>query len=164
MRDETTDQLANARFELQQIGGHEITLGQAAQLPVSRGVGKNQGIHLALGLIITLLWNHDPIRGAEEFGLNREDLGAPWSAAIISMVAFSLGAIVPLLPYLFGENDLSFMLSGVLSAAALVTVGAGLAWMSGINWVWGSVRMLIVGSAAAAVTFGIGSAIGQAIS
>jgi VIT1/CCC1 family predicted Fe2+/Mn2+ transporter len=79
------------------------------------------------------------------------------------MVAFSAGALIPILPYLFGESDISFVLSAVLSAVSLVVVGAGLAWMSGVNWVWGAARMLVVGSVAAAVTYGIGSAIGQTI-
>jgi VIT1/CCC1 family predicted Fe2+/Mn2+ transporter len=100
---------------------------------------------------------------AEEFGLNQDDLGAPWGAALASMVAFAIGALVPILPYLFGESDISFVLSAALSAVSLAVVGAGLAWMSGINWLWGAARMLVVGSVAAAVTFGIGSAIGQTI-
>ena len=99
----------------------------------------------------------------EEFGLNRDDLGSPWGAAFASMTAFSLGAIVPVLPYLFGESNLSLPISALFSGIALVAVGAGLAWISGVNALWGGARMLLVGGAAAAVTYGVGTAIGQTI-
>lgn len=100
----------------------------------------------------------------EEFGLNREDLGSPWGAALASMVAFTLGALVPVFPFFFGDSGPIFAISAVLSGLALVTVGAGLAWMSGVNTLWGGARMLLVGGAAAAVTFGVGTAIGETIS
>lgn len=99
----------------------------------------------------------------EEFGLNQDDLGSPWGAAFASMAAFALGAIVPLLPYLFGESDLSLPLSALFSGLALVAVGSGLAWISGVNTLWGGVRMLLVGGVAAAVTYGVGTAIGETI-
>lgn len=99
----------------------------------------------------------------EEFGLNRDDLGSPWGAAFASMAAFSIGAIVPLAPYFFGDSGTVFALSAVFSALALAIVGAGLAWMSGINALWGGARMLLVGGIAAAVTFAVGTAIGETI-
>ncbi len=99
----------------------------------------------------------------EEFGLNREDLGSPWGAAFASMIAFSLGAIIPVIPFFFGDEGILFGLSAALSGLALAIVGAGLAWMSGINALWGGARMLLVGGVAAAVTFAIGTAIGETI-
>ena len=99
----------------------------------------------------------------EELGLDPDDLGSPWGAAISSMAAFTAGALVPIIPYLAGGDGLAFMLSATLSAAALVVVGAGLAWFSGINAAWGGLRMLLFGGAAAAVTYAIGRAIGVAI-
>lgn len=99
----------------------------------------------------------------EELGLDPDDLGSPWGAAWASMLAFAAGAIVPIAPYLFGEGDIPFVLSASLSALALLVVGAGLAWMSSVNAWWGGLRMLLVGGFAAAVTYGVGSAIGVAI-
>jgi VIT1/CCC1 family predicted Fe2+/Mn2+ transporter len=99
----------------------------------------------------------------EEFGLDQNDLGSPWGAAFASMGAFAMGAVVPIAPYLFSDSSAMFYISGAMSAVALVFVGAGLAWLSGINWVWGGARMLLVGVAAAAVTYGVGSLIGQRI-
>jgi VIT1/CCC1 family predicted Fe2+/Mn2+ transporter len=99
----------------------------------------------------------------EELGLDPDDLGSPRGAAIASMLAFALGAVVPIAPYLFGDGDVSFVLSAALSALALFIVGSGLAWMAGVTAWWGGLRMLLFGGAAAAVTYGVGSAIGVAI-
>ena len=38
----------------------------------------------------------------EELGLDPDELGSPWGAAIGSMVSFAIGAAVPVIPFLFG--------------------------------------------------------------
>ena len=96
----------------------------------------------------------------EDLGLSPSSLGSPSGAASSSFVAFVLGAIVPVLPYLFDAGPLAFTLSAVLSAVALAGVGAVVASGSGMNAAWGAVRMLAVGGLAAAVTYGIGRLIG----
>lgn len=99
----------------------------------------------------------------EELGLDPDALGSPWGAAISSFIAFVVGAIFPILPYLFDAGELSFVLSAAFSAGALVLVGGTLALMTSKSAVWGAFRMLAAGSAAAAVTFGIGHLIGVSI-
>jgi VIT1/CCC1 family predicted Fe2+/Mn2+ transporter len=99
----------------------------------------------------------------EELGLNPSDLGSPWGASLSSFVAFVTGALVPILPYILGAESLAIPLSAVLSAGALVTVGGALSWMTGRSAVWGSLRMVMAGGAAAAVTFGVGSLIGTSL-
>ena len=100
----------------------------------------------------------------EELGLDPTQLGSPWGASISSFVAFVAGAIVPILPYIFKAGGLAFSLSAVLSAAALASVGGLMATMSGRNPAWGSLRMLLAGGAAAAVTFGVGRLVGVSLS
>ena len=100
----------------------------------------------------------------EEHGLDPDALGSPFGAAFSSFTAFSIGAIVPILPYLVGPDDLALPISAVLSAVALAAVGALVARISGRNMAWGGARMLLAGGAAAAATFAIGSLIGVAIS
>lgn len=100
----------------------------------------------------------------EELGLNPSELGSPWRASLSSFGAFISGAIIPILPYIFGANGMAIPLSAVLSAVALLTVGGTLAWMTNRSAVWGGLRMVIAGGAAAAVTFGVGSLIGTSIS
>ena len=96
----------------------------------------------------------------EDLGLSPSSMGSPFGAASSSFVAFVLGAIVPVLPYLFDAGPLAFTLSAVLSAVALAAIGAVVASGSGLNAAWGAVRMLAVGGLAAAVTYGIGRLIG----
>ena len=99
----------------------------------------------------------------EELGLNPDDLGSPQGAAASSFVAFALGAVVPIAPYLLDLGSVTLFVSAVLSAIALFVVGALVAVGSGRNPIWGGARMLIVGGAAATVTFGIGSLVGIAL-
>ena len=100
----------------------------------------------------------------EELGLNPSELGSPWGASISSFVAFVAGALVPIIPYIFGADALAVPLSAGLSAGALLTVGGALAWMTDRSAVWGALRMVIAGGAAATVTFGVGSLIGTSLS
>lgn len=88
-------------------------------------------------------------------------LGSPWGAAFSSFAAFVLGAFIPLAPYLARLGDLSLFLSAALSAAALLAVGGAVAVGSGRGMAWGAMRMLLVGCAAAAATFGVGFLIGR---
>ena len=99
----------------------------------------------------------------EHLGLDPSDLGSPWGASVSSFAAFVGGAVVPILPYIFGAGNLALPLSAALSAGALIAVGSLLASISGKSAAWGGLRMLLAGGAAAAVTFGIGSLIGVAV-
>ena len=100
----------------------------------------------------------------EELGLNPSELGSPWRASFSSFAAFVTGALIPIIPYILGANDLAIPLSAVLSAGALLTVGGTLAWMTNRSAIWGALRMTLAGGAAATVTFGVGSIIGISLS
>ncbi len=99
----------------------------------------------------------------EELGLDPSQLGSPWGAAFSSFSAFTGGAIVPILPYVFGVGGLAFFLSALLSAVALSLVGGTLAFLAGKNALWGATRMLLAGGLAAGVTYGIGRLIGVSV-
>lgn len=96
----------------------------------------------------------------EELGLNPDDLGSPTKAALSSFVAFTIGAFVVVLPYLFTGDTVAFVAAIVLSALAMVAVGGAVGHYSGRGLVYGAMRQLLVGSLAAGVTFFIGRVIG----
>ena len=96
----------------------------------------------------------------EELGLNMKELGAPWGAAASSFVAFVIGAVVPVLPYILFSSSTAFMTSLVLSAFALLAVGALISSYTGRSALVSALRMLLIGFCAAAVTYLVGSAIG----
>lgn len=99
----------------------------------------------------------------EELGLDPSQLGSPVGAASSSFVAFVVGAAIPIAPYAVGVADLAFSVSVALSGLALLLAGGVLARLTGVSAAWGAARMLFAGSAAAAVTYGIGRLIGVSV-
>ncbi len=96
----------------------------------------------------------------EELGLDPDELGSPWGAAAGSFVAFAIGASIPVIPYLFGGGPAVLFVSLGLSLIALFTVGAAVSLLTGRGLIFSGVRQLVIGLAAALVTYAIGSLIG----
>jgi vacuolar iron transporter family protein len=96
----------------------------------------------------------------EELGLDPDELGSPWGAAFGSFVAFGLGAIVPVIPYLFGGGALVFGLALGLSLLALFGVGAGVSLLTGRGVMYSGLRQVGIGAGAAAVTYFVGTLLG----
>jgi len=92
----------------------------------------------------------------EELGLNPDDLGSPTGAAVSSFICFSIGASLPIIPFLLKLPN-GVVVAAAISGAALFVVGALLSLFSGRSALVGGVRMLLIGSAAAAATYMIGS-------
>lgn len=99
----------------------------------------------------------------EELGLNPDDLGSPWGAALFSFTSFAAGASLPLLPFVFSSGARSLYLSVALTAAALFAVGATLSLFTGRSAWWSGARMLGIGCAAGAVTYLIGNLLGVSL-
>jgi VIT1/CCC1 family predicted Fe2+/Mn2+ transporter len=98
----------------------------------------------------------------EELGVDPDQLvGSAWEAAVSSFLLFAVGAIVPLLPFFVTRGTAAVMSSGVLSGLALFGIGAAITLFTG-QPVWRSGgRQLLLGLAAAGVTFGVGRLIGS---
>jgi vacuolar iron transporter family protein len=107
----------------------------------------------------------DPERGLdtlarEELGLNPDELGSPWGAATFSFLSFATGALIPLLPFLFGKSAGALYVAIGLTAAALFAVGAALSLFTGRGALRGGLRMLLIGGGAGTLTFLIGRLLG----
>jgi VIT1/CCC1 family predicted Fe2+/Mn2+ transporter len=101
----------------------------------------------------------------EELGLNPDDLGSPWGAAIFSFLAFAAGAVLPLVPFLVGlPLGTALVVSAVVAGIALFGVGAALSLFTGRRAFAGGLRMVLIGGGAGAVTWLIGNLLGAAIS
>ena len=96
----------------------------------------------------------------EELGLDPDALGSPWAAAFSSLATFALGALVVVVPYLFGGGTAAFVTAVVLALLAMAAVGAGLGILNGRSPVRGALRQVGAGVLAAGVTFGVGALIG----
>jgi vacuolar iron transporter family protein len=99
----------------------------------------------------------------EELGLDPEDLGSPWSAAWSSFVMFAIGAIVPILPFLFMHTRWAAAVSAGLAGVVLATVGGLVGFLSGTSIVRGAARMVGLAALAAGVTYLVGRLFGATV-
>ena len=97
----------------------------------------------------------------EELGIDPKELGgSAWEAAGASFLLFALGAVIPLLPFLFTSGLSGIIWSAVASAAGLFTIGAAITLMTGRSALWSGLRQVLIGLAAAAVTYLLGHLVG----
>ena len=97
----------------------------------------------------------------EELGVDHEELPSPFTAAAASLVTFAVGAAIPLIPYLAGFNALGVALG--LSALAAFIGGGLVARLTDRPFLRGALRQLLLGGAAAGLTYLIGSAVGATV-
>ncbi|WP_030794438.1 VIT1/CCC1 transporter family protein [Streptomyces sp. NRRL S-920] len=133
---------------------------ELAELYVSRGVEPELAREVARQL------SKDPeqaleIHAREELGIDPGDLPSPAVAAVSSFGAFALGALLPVLPYLFGATVLWPAL--LLSLIGLFACGAVVAKVTARSWWFSGLRQLALGGAAAGVTYALGSLFGTAV-
>jgi VIT1/CCC1 family predicted Fe2+/Mn2+ transporter len=134
---------------------------ELASLYISRGVQPDLAHEVARQL------SHDPeqaleIHAREELGVSAEDLPSPFLAGGSSFVSFSVGAVLPLLPFVFGATAL--LPAAIVAGLALLAAGITVARITARPWWYGGLRQLLLGAVAAAITFGVGAAIGTHIS
>jgi len=146
-------QISQERDELERYPTEEAE--ELALIYAARGIPLEQARDITNKLIKNPDQALDTL-AREELGLNPDDLGSPIGAAISSFIAFCIGASLPLIPFLFGLSQ-GVLIAASLSGAALFVVGAVLSLFSGKNALLGGARMLLIGSAAAAATYFIGS-------
>lgn len=97
----------------------------------------------------------------EELAVDPESLGgSAWEAAITSFFLFAIGALIPVLPYVFFTGTTGIIVSAVASGLGLFAIGAAITLMTGRNALFSGGRQVLFGMAAAAITFGLGSWIG----
>jgi len=96
----------------------------------------------------------------EKLGLNPDNLGSPVKASITSILAFSCGAFVPIIPFMFTTGNIAIIESASLSIVFLMIVGGASAINTGMPFFKGSLRMLMFGTFAAVITYISGTLIG----
>jgi VIT1/CCC1 family predicted Fe2+/Mn2+ transporter len=137
--------------------------GEAAELAamyVAKGVDRRtaelmaQQIHRDVDQAVA-------VHAMEEFGVDPEDVPSPRVAAVSSFLSFSAGAAVPLAPYALGLPSL--WLTFVTTLTALFLCGAVVARVTIRSWWWSGLRPMLLGGAAAAVTYLLGSMVGAAL-
>lgn len=100
----------------------------------------------------------------EELGIDPEELGgSPWTAAFASFGLFALGAIFPVAPYFWLNGIAALAASLALSGIALALIGTATSLFTGRGIFSASLRQLLIGYGAAAITFAIGRLAGVAL-
>jgi len=100
----------------------------------------------------------------EELGIDPEDLGgSPWNAAAASFALFAVGAIFPVVPFFFLAGSAAILASLALGGLALLLIGAGTSLFTGRSLAYSALRQLLIGLAAAGVTWGIGRLVGVSL-
>jgi len=101
----------------------------------------------------------------EELGIDPEELGgSAYEAAFTSFFLFAFGALFPLLPFLFVSGNTAIYFSLGLSAIGLFLFGAAITLMTGQGVLKSGMRQVLVGIAAAGLTYGVGRLIGVSLS
>ncbi|MGO9450696.1 MAG: VIT1/CCC1 transporter family protein [Candidatus Binataceae bacterium] len=90
--------------------------------------------------------------------------GFAWSAAISSFLLFATGAIFPVLPFFFLANSAAVLASIIVSSVALFLLGAGATLFTGRSFFFSGLRQLLIGLAAAGLTYTLGHFIGASLS
>ena len=99
----------------------------------------------------------------DEIGLSAQTMGSPIAAAFGSLLAFALGASVPLAPFLLLSGAAAFALTIAATLCALFLVGLGVSRLTHRQPVRSGLRQAASGLLAAAATYGIGALLGTAV-
>jgi VIT1/CCC1 family predicted Fe2+/Mn2+ transporter len=127
-------------------------------------VGKGLSEELALQVAQELTAKDALAAHAEaELGIDPDDISSPWNAAIASMVAFTVGALLPLLTITLVARDARIWVTVVSVTLALALTGWGSARFGYGPSGRAVVRNVLGGLFAMAVTYAIGSALGTRV-
>ena len=153
--------LAQVAIEREEILAHTAAeTAELAAMYVEKGVDEDVARQMSEQI------HRDPeqavrVHAREEFGVDIDDLASPYLAAGSSFISFAIGALIPLLPYLVGVS--SPWPAVVISLIALFGCGAVVTRITERSWWFGGIRQLLLGGAAAGLTYLVGEAVGRSL-
>jgi len=159
-------ELAEREIRIESSELEEDPKGEGEELQLiyeAKGLGASEAKRVVDQLLSDKTATLDAL-AREELGIDPNDLGgSAYEAALASFMLFALGAVVPIVPFLFIGSDVAVIASVALSALALFAIGAAITIFTGVT-VWRSGgRQLALGLGAAGVTFAIGRLIGATL-
>lgn len=126
--------------------GYKPATAQAA----TRELGKNKGRFFET-------------YASQVIGVNPDELGSPWVAAVSSFALFTLGALAPLAPWFFADGMTGMVWAVALTGVGGLAAGAYVAYSSGKSLWLGALRQLSIIILASVVTYGVGVLFGTVI-
>ena len=156
-------ELTRAEIEIEKAEIKRVPVAEEAELAGiyrARGVDDKTAREVARQLHAhpDTVWR---VHAREELGVDPDDLPSPWVAAGSSFVAFCAGAIVPVLPFLFGSG--SVWLAILLAGVALFVGGAVVSRFTNRGALYSGMRQLVLGGLAAGITHLVGQAVGTGV-
>jgi VIT1/CCC1 family predicted Fe2+/Mn2+ transporter len=141
----------------------EEELSELVEIYLRKGVDEESARRIAAAVM------RDPevaleTHAREELGIDvGEGLGSPWAAAGSSFATFAIGALIPLLPFLVARSTTAVVGSAILSGITLFAVGGAITALTRRGFLRSGLRMLLIGAAAATITFGVGTVLDAAV-
>jgi vacuolar iron transporter family protein len=138
---------------------HELEINPEAEARELAAVFRHRGVDADLAERVARQVGRRPeealrMHVQEELGVDHHDLPSPYVAAGASLVTFAVGAMIPLLPFLFGFDSL---LAALLLAGVAAFIGGGLvARITDRPFLFGALRQLLLAGIAAGLTYAIG--------
>jgi len=137
---------------------------ELALIYIAKGIPEEQANEMAAEIMKDTTQAHE-LLVREELGINAEELkGSAVEAAVYSFILFAIGAVIPVIPFMFTSGMQAILISVSMSAAGLFLIGAAITLFTGKNVWFSGFRQVLFGLAAAAITFGIGKLIGVSVS
>ena len=154
-RDSERALIAKERRELREMPGEELE--ELATLYRERGLSEETARQVARELTA-----HDALAAhlEVELHIDEEDLVSPWQAALSSAIAFTLGALLPLLTILLLPASLKIPVTFAAVVVALAVTGTVSAHLGGSGKIRATVRLVIGGALALVATWAVGSLLG----
>ncbi|MGH9251899.1 MAG: VIT1/CCC1 transporter family protein [Acidimicrobiales bacterium] len=157
-------ELAEAEIEIEREALRtkpEAEEQELADIYVARGLEPDLAAEVARQL------HRDPetaldVHAREELGVTPGDLPSARLAATSSFLSFAVGALLPVLPYVLGADAL--WPAATIALLGLFACGAVVTQVTSRPWWFGGLRQLVLGAAAAALTYAFGSLVGTGLS
>lgn len=139
----------------------EAELGELAAMYRARGISAGDAMTVA-----RILSSNEHValdtHARLELGIDPEGAGAPVKASVFSFVSFTVGAILPLLPWFFARSTEAIVMSIGIGAVAALLLGALIGAMAGRSVTGTAFRQLAVAVVASGITYGVGHLLGVA--
>jgi len=154
-------QISIERREVEEVPEEEAE--ELALIYEAKGLPAEQAIALATRMMQNPAVAVDTL-SREELGIDPDELGgSAWAAATTSFFLFAAGAIAPVAPFAFFTNPTAIYVSLLLSGMVLFVIGAGITLLTGRSLWYSGLRQVMIGFAAAGITYGVGRLLGVAI-
>ena len=163
---QTSRELYGRQISIEEQEIEEVPAEEKEELALiyeAKGLPEDQARSLAARLMADRKSALDTL-SREELGIDPEELGgsARW-AAVSSYVLFAVGAIVPVFPFLFLTGWPAIVTSALASVIGLFILGAATTLFTGRSVLLAGARQVLVGAAAAALTYALGTLLGTSV-